>query len=52
MLWPSFSSTTRDFTIAMEYGTSNLKDGEVAVILKIHTQTVKPIRDYSYFVYE
>ena len=36
----------------MEYGTSNLQPGEIAVILKIHTQTVKPIRDYSYFVYE
>ena len=52
VLWPSFSSTTRDFTIAMEYGTSDLKGDEVAVILKIHTQTAKPIRDYSYFVYE
>lgn len=52
VLWPAFSSTTRDFTIAMEYGTSGLRPGESAVVLKIHTQTVKPIKEFSYFQYE
>ena len=50
--WPALSSTTQDYTVAMEYATANLRPNDAAVVLKIHTSTVHPIQPFSYFAYE
>ena len=52
VLWPSFSSTTTDFNIALSYGTKNLEEGHAAVILKIYTQRVRPVEQFSFFPFE
>jgi hypothetical protein len=54
VVWPSFSSTTTDFNIALGYGTKNLhkERGEAAVILKIYTQRARPVEQFSFFPYE
>ncbi len=50
--WPSFTSTTTDFSIASEYGCKNLATSEASVIFKVYTQRVRPIEAFSYYPFE
>ena len=52
VLWPSFSSTTTDPTIALAYATKRLGSDSAAVIFKIHTRRACPIREFSYYPFE
>jgi len=54
VLWPAFSSTTENPAIALGYGTSELEahPHHSAVILKIFTKGVCPIRNFSYYPFE
>ena len=54
VLWPAFSSTSTDPAIALAYATKNLDPHlkEAAVVLKIHTRKVYPIREFSYYPFE
>ena len=47
ILWPSFSSTSEDPGIALGYATKDLEKGQAAVVLKIVTRRVMPLKDTS-----
>jgi len=56
VLWPAFSSTSESPGIALAYGTNQLESAgheeHAAVILKIHTRSGCPIRQFSYYPFE
>jgi len=53
ILWPAFSSTSENPAIALAYATKDLEEGkQAAVILKIVTKNVCPIKQFSYYEFE